>query len=115
MNGVVAAVEEKFSTAEKPAAGDVLSAKVDEVVSGETVLGKTVTNDTTPKKKNKKRNKKMKKVADDILSAKVNEIVSGETVLDKAVTDKTCQLLYYALLLLDLSCKICIAKELSIR
>ncbi|GJY33345.1 hypothetical protein Tco_0417814 [Tanacetum coccineum] len=119
MNGAMAAVEEKFTASgetgsgntvtddttskkkkrnrrsEKPAAGDFLSAKVDEVVSGETVLGKTVINDTTPKK----RNKKKKKVAGDILSAKINEIVSGEMVPDKVVTDKTCLLLYYALII----------------
>ncbi|GJR04439.1 hypothetical protein Tco_0527423 [Tanacetum coccineum] len=58
-------------------------------VGGETVLGKTVADDTTLKKKKRKRNKKKKKVAGDILSAKVDEIVRGETVPYKAVTNKT--------------------------
>nr|GEV68525.1 retrovirus-related Pol polyprotein from transposon TNT 1-94 [Tanacetum cinerariifolium] len=68
--------EEEKSNEKEAAAGDVLSDKVDEIVSGETVHGTTVTDDTTPEKK--KRNKKKKKVAGEILSAKVNEIIRIE-------------------------------------
>nr|GEX21273.1 hypothetical protein [Tanacetum cinerariifolium] len=71
----------------KTVTGDVLNAKVDEVVGGEMVLGKTITGDATPKKKKRKRNKKMKKVVGDILSAKVDEMMSGKTVPDKARID----------------------------
>nr|GEV88941.1 cellulose synthase-like protein D5 [Tanacetum cinerariifolium] len=63
--------------AKKTVTGDVLNAKVNEVVGGEMVLGKTVTDDATPKKKKRKRNKKIKKVVGDILSAKIDEMVSG--------------------------------------
>nr|GEY58371.1 ABC transporter B family member 21-like [Tanacetum cinerariifolium] len=75
--------------AKKIAAGDVLSAKVDEVGRGETVKGKIVTDDTTPKKKKKKRNKKKKKVTGDILSAKVDEIGKGNAIEGLSATDIT--------------------------
>nr|GEY05050.1 ABC transporter B family member 21-like [Tanacetum cinerariifolium] len=89
LNNTASKKRKRNQRVKKTTAGDVFSAKVDEVASGETIKGKTVTGDTTPKKKKKKRNKKKKKVAGDILSAKVDEIVSGETVLDKTVTDNT--------------------------
>jgi hypothetical protein len=85
-------VEEKSSIPSTNATGqiasdDILSTKVHEAVSGETGLGKTVTDSTTSKKR--KRRKKTKKVAGDVLSAKVNEVVSGEMGLGKTVTDST--------------------------
>nr|GEZ88818.1 hypothetical protein [Tanacetum cinerariifolium] len=57
----------------------VTSTKVDEIVSGEMVPDKAVTDNTTPEKK----------VAGGVLSTEVHEVVSGETVPDKAVTDNT--------------------------
>ncbi|GJX04631.1 hypothetical protein Tco_0190547 [Tanacetum coccineum] len=78
--------------AKKKVAGDVLSAKVNEV-SGETVPSKTTTINTTLKKKRNKKKRKLKTVAGDILStceniqSKVNAIDgSSATEVTEAIS-----------------------------
>nr|GEV22689.1 FCP1-like domain, HAD-like domain protein [Tanacetum cinerariifolium] len=95
----------KRNKKKKKVAGDVLSAKVNEV-SGETVPSKTSTNNTTPKmKKRNKKKRKLKTVAGDILSTceniqgkvkeidgssatEVTEAISGEMVSGKTSPTK---------------------------
>ncbi|GKA00753.1 hypothetical protein Tco_0673418 [Tanacetum coccineum] len=76
----------------KKVAGDILSAKVNEIVSvsGETVPGKTATINTTPKKKKKnKKKRKLKTVAGDVLSTCKNVHGKGNSIQGLSATDLT--------------------------